>query len=153
MRKNLKRKKNRHWENEMVIHLFGSQFSLAFHGHIEFANLIENRWYNLAGTVHHIEQSVTDAFPDDDWTCIRGHQFYTKKTPPFSFNPHLALIMEYSSQNNNYVQKTLLECSPPPNKNEVSGSSNLQNDQYPPPPTFKTKNTPSDSILHGVLMI
>lgn len=50
----------------MVIHLFGSQFSLAFHGHIEFANFIENRWYNLAGTVHHIEQSVTDAFPDDD---------------------------------------------------------------------------------------
>lgn len=61
-----KEKKKNSGENEMVIHLFGSQFSLAFHGHIEFANLIENRWYNLAGTVHHIVQSVTYAFPDDD---------------------------------------------------------------------------------------
>lgn len=50
----------------MVIYLFGSRFSLAVYGHIEFADLIKNRWYNLAGTVHHIEQSVTDAIPDDD---------------------------------------------------------------------------------------
>lgn len=50
----------------MVKYLFGSRFSLAVHGHIEFADLIKNRWYNLAGTVHHIEQSVTDAIPDDD---------------------------------------------------------------------------------------
>lgn len=50
----------------MVIYLFGSRFSLAVHGHIEFADLIKNRWYNLDGTVHHIEQSVTDAIPDDD---------------------------------------------------------------------------------------
>lgn len=51
----------------MVIYLFGSRFSFAVHGHIEFADLIKNRWYNLAGTaVHHIEQNVTDAIPDDD---------------------------------------------------------------------------------------
>lgn len=101
----------------MVIHLFGSQFSLAFHGHIEFANLIENRWYNLAGTVHHIAQSVTYAFPDDDWTCIRGHQFYPKKKHHYLFLSTCSLHwLEYSSQNNNYVQKTLLECSPQPHK-------------------------------------
>lgn len=66
----------------MVIYLFGSWISLAVHGHIEFADLIKNRWYNMAGTVHHIEQSVTDAIPDDDWTCIWGRQilYEQKKT-------------------------------------------------------------------------
>lgn len=89
----------------MVIYLFGSWFSLAFHGHIEFADLIKNRWYNLAGTVHHFEQSVTDAIPDDDWTCIwaRSSFLYEKKKKPtifFLFQTGLYQL-EYSSQNNN----------------------------------------------------
>lgn len=43
----------------MVKYLFGSRFSLAVHGHIEFADLIKNRWYNLAGNVYIIMNKMS----------------------------------------------------------------------------------------------
>lgn len=43
----------------MVKYLFGSRFSLAVHGHIEFADLIKNRWYNLAGNIYIILNKVS----------------------------------------------------------------------------------------------
>lgn len=89
----------------MVIYLFGSRFSLAVHGHIEFADLIKNRWYNLAGNVYIIlnKMSQMQFRMMIEHVSELGHHFYTKKKNPtifFLFQPGLYQL-EYSSQNNN----------------------------------------------------
>lgn len=90
----------------MVKYLFGSRFSLAVHGHIEFADLIKNRWYNLAGNVYIIlnKMSQMQFRMMIEHVSELGHHFYTKKkketTIFFLFQPGLYQL-EYSSQNNN----------------------------------------------------
>lgn len=137
----------------MVIYLFGSRFSLAVHGHIEFADLIKNRWYNLAGTVHHIEQNVTDAIPDDDWTCIWGHQFYTKKKQtPFSFSFNLVCI------NWNTVHKIIIRLNDKkiPQRERSGGRIVYKNVWYPtspPTPIFKSKQFQPKNICTCIVTL
>lgn len=80
----------------MVIYLFGSRFSLAVHGHIEFADLIKNRWYNLAGNVYIIlnKMSQMQFRMMIEHVSELGHHFYTKKkkTPTFSSSFNLVCI-------------------------------------------------------------
>lgn len=81
----------------MVIYLFGSRFSLAVHGHIEFADLIKNRWYNLAGNVYIILNKMSQM----QFRMMIEHvseviNFIRKKPPktpsPFSFNVQFVSI-------------------------------------------------------------
>lgn len=135
--------------------MFGSRFSLAVHGHIEFADLIKNRWYNLAGTVHHIEQSVTDAIPDDDWTFIWGHQFYTKKkkNPPFFFLFQPEVFIHW-----NTVHKIIIRL----NDKKIPRKRGLEaihvvykNVWYPPLPPIqiKTISTKKHMYMHSHLVL
>lgn len=133
----------------MVKYLFGSRFSLAVHGHIEFADLIKNRWYNLAGTVHHIEQNVTDAIPDDDWTCIWGHQFHTKKkNPPFSSSFNLVSI------NWNTVHKIIIRLNykkiPP--KRVLEAIHVVYKNVWYPPPQYPNQNNICTCIMSHLVL-
>lgn len=73
----------------MVIYLFGSRFLLAVHGHIEFADLIKNRWYNLAGNVYIIlnKMSQMQLRMMIEHVSELGHHFYTKKKKTHHFLP------------------------------------------------------------------